>query len=151
MFDSFFFGWFFGCWIKEVPSFQLAWFWRNFKITKTYIYRIELLVLSINIENKPLLLMKCFTTEVNKGPFTRNNKKNQRNHRKMPFLGPLSAKPARIPTFFFDSDVFWPGLHQFRRRKNSPGSFMLKSKYGTHLPRKMPFFMVNVYHSLIWA
>ena len=83
--------------LKEVPSFQLAWFWRNFKITKTYIYRIELLVLSINIENKPLLLMKCFTTEVNKGPFTRNNKKNQRNNRKMPFLGPLWAKPARIP------------------------------------------------------
>ena len=40
--------------------------------------------------------MKCFTTEVNKGPFTRNNKKNQRNNRKMPFLGPLWAKPARI-------------------------------------------------------
>ena len=125
------------CAVKEVPSFQLAWFWRNFKITKTYIYRIELLVLSINIENKPLLLMKCFTTEVNKGPFTRNNKKNQRNNRKMPFLGSLWAKPARIPTiFFFDSDVFWSGLHHIWRRKNSPGSFMLKSKYGTHLPRK---------------
>ena len=36
-----------------------------------------------------------------------NNKKNQRNNRKMPFLGPLWAKPARIPPIcFFDSDVF---------------------------------------------
>ena len=44
--------------------------------------------------------MKCFTIEVNKDPFTRNDKKNQRNNRKIPCLGPLWAKPARIPTFF---------------------------------------------------
>ena len=132
----------------EVPSFQLTWFWRNFKITKTYIYRIELLVLSINIENKPLLLMKCFTTEVNKGPFTRNNKKNQRNHRKMPFLGPLWAKPAWIPPIFFQ---FWCVLTRFTsipKKKKFTGfihaqikvwySFTMKK--GIFLGKCVPYF-----------
>ena len=128
--------------LKEVPSFQLAWFWRNFKITKTYIYRIELLVLSINIENKTLLLLKYFTTEVNKAPFTRNNEKNQRNHINHRTYGRILRDPSRKPAFFFFCIYFiLPQLSIFSFIQNSNGSLLLRSKYSTHLTRKYRFSM----------